>query len=243
MKSFFYKRVDSTNLEAKRKLKVEGNNEDFWIIAKDQFKGRGHDRNLWESAPGENFTGSLVCFPEKLAAMQQFNLSKSICLGLADFLELYLLDVKIKWPNDLYVKDQKIAGILIENEIMGDHLSVSIMGIGMNINQSTFISDAPNPVSLSQLCGFRFDMHELTKLLCTCVEARLENLSKVSDISLDEEYLKKLYRYEEYAPYKYQDIWMEGRIIGIGEFGELIIEDKKGKSHSFGFKDVEFILP
>lgn len=243
MKSFFYNRVDSTNLEAKRKLKRDYDDKAFWIITDDQYAGKGYGKSQWESEPGSNFTGSLIFFPKGLPASQQFRLSKSVSLGIADFLELYLDNVKIKWPNDLYVKDKKIGGILIENEIIGDLISLSVMGVGVNINQSTFLSNAPNPVSLKQIIGVELELKEVIGLLSSSIENRLEQLTPLSMESLDKEYLCKLYRFNEFAPYKYHNQWLEGKIFGIGEFGELLIKDKKNIIHSFGFKEVEFILP
>jgi len=243
MKSFFCKRVDSTNLEARRILKRNRIEDPFWLIADDQYAGKGHGNNQWESELGRNFTGSLVFFPDKLQAFRQFQLSKLVSLGIADFLELYLEDVKIKWPNDLYFKEHKIAGILIENEILGEMISLSIIGIGLNINQTKFISDAPNPVSLSMLTGIQLDLRETIDLICERVENRLESMSSILHSDLDQEYLRKLYRFKEFAPFKYKNNWIEARITGLGEYGELILEEKSGKSSSFGFNEVEFILP
>lgn len=243
MKSFFCKRVDSTNLEGRRILRRDKPEDSFWVIADDQYAGKGHCNSQWESESGMNFTASLVFFPDKLEAFRQFQLSKLVSLGLVDFLELYLENVKIKWPNDLYINDHKIAGTLIENEILSEWISVSIMGIGVNINQTIFKSDAPNPVSLSKLTGIEMKLAETTNLIRSRVENRLESMHSGLSKDVDQEYLRKLYRYKEFAPYKYEDLWIEARIIEIGEFGELILEEKSGKSRSFGFKEVEFILP
>ena len=243
MKSFFCKRVDSTNLESRRILNRGEVAEPFWLTAHDQFAGRGHIDSQWESEPGMNFTASLVLYPSKLAAFNQFQLSKLVSLGLADFFELYLDNVKVKWPNDLYINDQKIAGILIENEISGEWISRSIIGIGVNINQTSFVSDAPNPVSLGELTGLNLDLQEISDLIRSRVEIRLESMHSISHKDLDQEYLKKLYRYKEFAPYRHKDFWIEARIIGIEEYGELVLEEKSGEIKSFGFKEIEFILP
>jgi len=243
MKSFFCKRVDSTNLEARRILRREKPADSFWVLADEQYAGKGYGNSYWESESGLNFTASLVFFPNKLAAFMQFQLSKLISLGIADFFELYLGNVKIKWPNDLYYNDKKIGGILIENEISGEWISVSIIGMGININQEDFVSDAPNPVSLRNLTGIQMDLAEIANLIQLNVESRLKSLHTVSHKDLDHEYLKKLYRYKEFAPYRHKDLWFEARIIGIGEFGELVLEEKNGEIRTFGFKEVEFILP
>lgn len=243
MNTFFYQQTDSTNLEARRIIKTKKAQAPFWVVSSEQTQGKGYGTNYWESEAGKNFTGSLVFKPNNLLAGKQFYLSKLVTLGISDFLELFVEGVSIKWPNDLYVGGKKIAGVLIENDIMGSFVSISIIGIGLNINQTRFLSDAPNPVSLKELIGWDLDVQETSDLLRKAVENRLIKGFNSPIESLDEEYLRKLYRYKCFAPYKYDGAWLEARIVGIGEFGELLLEDKNGKISAFSFKEVEFILP
>ena len=241
MKRFFYTQTDSTNLEARRLVHEKSENPPFWVVTGNQYAGRGHDKNSWESSPGVNFLGTYVFCPESINASKQFEISQLVSLGIVSFLELFIEDVKIKWPNDIYVGNRKIAGILIENEITGSNISLSSIGIGLNVNQEHFVSDAPNPVSMKQIFDIEYNLDEISLLLEKSVQDKV-NLLQGVDIQYSECYLKYLYRYKQFAPYRSGNKWFEARIIGIGEFGELLLEEKSGNTLSFGFKEVEFLL-
>ena len=240
MKRFFYSRINSTNLEASRLVHELSENPPFWVLTGDQYAGRGHDKNSWETSPELNFLGTYVFCPENFLASRQFEISQLVSLGIVNFLELFIDDVKIKWPNDIYVGDQKIAGILIENEITGVNITLSNIGIGLNVNQELFVSDAPNPVSLKQISGFKYNLEEISLLLEKIIEDRLNLIH--TTMNLEDLYLSNMYRFKQFAPYRSENKWFEARIIGIGEFGELLLEEKSGNILSFGFKEVEFIL-
>ena len=121
------------------------------VVADFQTSGRGQRGNSWESDPGKNLLFSTVIFPEFLEARRQFLISQIISLAIKEELDTYTTDISIKWPNDIYWKEKKICGMLIENDLMGRNISQSIIGIGININQEIFHSSAPNPVSLLQI--------------------------------------------------------------------------------------------
>ena len=118
------------------------------VLAKEQTSGRGQVNNTWESSYGDNLLMSIVLYPEFLHAGNQFLLSKFVSLAIVDFLSYYLENVTIKWPNDIYVGNKKIAGVLIENSLRGAFISSSVVGIGLNVNQTEFSSSIPNPTSL-----------------------------------------------------------------------------------------------
>ena len=241
MKRFFYPRIDSTNLGARRLVHNQSEKPPFWVLSHDQYAGRGHNKNTWESSPNMNFLGTFIFIPENFEASRQFVISQLVSLGIVKFLELFIDNVKIKWPNDIYFGDDKIAGILIENEIAGANITLSSIGVGVNINQVIFKSEAPNPISLKQISGLDYHLEEVSRLLEENIEHKLK-LIQTSKGQIENEYLKHLYRFKQFAPYRSDNKWFEARIIGIGEFGELLLEDKSGKVQSFGFKEVEFIL-
>lgn len=138
--------VDSTNSEAQR---CRHDSPDFTVWAAEfQTAGRGQRGNTWESAVGENLTFSILFKPAKFLSTRQFELSEVVALGVVNYLSTKGIKAKIKWPNDIYVEDKKICGILIENTLSSDTLSVCIAGIGLNLNQRIFRSDAPNPTSV-----------------------------------------------------------------------------------------------
>lgn len=126
-----------------------------------QTAGRGQRGNSWESEDGANLLFSFVLYPDFLEARKQFYLSQITALALQEVLSQYTDGIRIKWPNDIYWKDKKICGTLIENDLTGIHISRSISGTGVNLNQERFVSDAPNPVSLFQITGQRYDRKEI----------------------------------------------------------------------------------
>lgn len=142
----WFKEIDSTNSQAHR-CRHEASDFTVWA-AEFQTAGRGQRGNTWESAVGENLTFSILLKPTNFLSTRQFELSQVVALGVVDYLATHGIEAKIKWPNDIYVGDRKICGILIENVLSGDTLSVCIAGIGVNLNQTVFRSDAPNPTSL-----------------------------------------------------------------------------------------------
>ena len=161
-------------------------------------------------------------------------------------------DVKIKWPNDIYVANKKIAGILIENSVSGNKLQQSIIGIGININQDKFSTELPNPTSLKLVMGKEFDLRECLEELCSCIESRYLQLRQPHPIPLpkgegtiDADYLKNLYRFGEWANYKYKsdtDKYRElkAKITGVAKIGKLIIETEKGETLECDFKELRF---
>ncbi len=138
--------VDSTNDEAKRHISDIDNLS--VLSALEQTAGRGQRGNSWTSAPGENLMFSIVLKSPALMAEDHFALNEITALSVADFLSTYGIKAEIKWPNDIYVGDRKICGILIENSFRGNAISSSIIGIGLNINQRNFNVNLPNPTSM-----------------------------------------------------------------------------------------------
>lgn len=153
--------VDSTNSEMLRQLEAKEMLEEgtvFWTTR--QTAGRGQVGNSWESEADKNISFSILFHPAWLSPAGQFALSEAAALGIAETLDEYFPGFEIKWPNDIYHDDRKIAGMLIENRIVGNRLQDSVIGIGININQMEFLSSAPNPVSLRQLILEKLMEHE-----------------------------------------------------------------------------------
>lgn len=242
MKRFFYPSIDSTNREARRLIQTQNPALPFWVVADFQTHGKGHGLNTWESPAGENLTATLVCQVASLQAADQFLLSQAVSLGVLDFLHLFVEEARIKWPNDLYVGDQKIGGLLIEHDISGASISRSLIGIGININQLSFSNALPNPVSIKKITGYSYDLDALGELLDQQLSLRLASITPDNRIGMEAAYLQHLYRYKQFCPYKSKDQWFEARITGVGPFGELLLELKNGAVRTFGFKEVEFIL-
>lgn len=144
------------------------------LMCHTQTAGRGQRTHTWEAAPGLNITMSLMLRPDAMKAADQFRISMAVALGITDTLTALGIDgVEIKWPNDIYVGEGKICGILIENALTGPYVARSIAGIGLNVNQTVFTSDAPNPISLRQLTGRTYDLTALAQQTADNILRRL----------------------------------------------------------------------
>lgn len=212
------------------------------VLAHFQKKGRGQSGNSWESEPGMNILASVVLFPKFLAAHQQFYLSKITSLAILNFLNEKTSKVSIKWPNDIYVENKKIAGILIENSVQGNTLHSSILGMGININQQKFSKTIPNPVSLKQITGDSYNTENLLEKILDYIYRWYDLLKSGNTEKIDQAYLSNLFRFNEWHKFSENNIIFEARIIGIGEIGQLFLEHKNGKTDAFLFKEVEYVI-
>lgn len=216
------------------------------LFAEFQTEGQGMGNNIWESEAGKNLTFSLYLEPEFLLAEKQFLLNKAISLAIYDFIKTILPDkiVKIKWPNDIYIDGNKVAGILIHHIIQGNHILYSVVGVGININQGVFLSDAPNPVSIINYFEEELDIEMCLTQVCHFLNERYIQLSENNFVLLNKDYLHALYRYKQIWKYKIQEsrALFSGQIIGVNDFGQLIITDDLGNRNEFGFKEIEFII-
>lgn len=232
--------INSTNNFALELIKTQFPSAGTVVLTLSQTKGRGQHTNVWESESGKNLTISIILTPEFLPIAQQFKISLVISLGVYDYLKTYLKNVSIKWPNDIYVENEKIAGILIEHSIMGSTLSHSVCGLGLNVNQKKFMSDAPNPTSLAILTNKEYDLEsELTKLL-VCIENRYFQLEDGKSEELEFDYLKSMYWMNEIHHFSDENGEFIGSIAGITEYGQLRI-NVEGKERIYNFKEVSFI--
>jgi len=235
--------VDSTNSYAMNLLSKNKPSEGTVISAHDQTEGRGQIGSNWESEAGKNITISLFLYPSFLPIKQQFLLNQAMSLSVFDFISRFIkTDVKIKWPNDIVVNDKKIAGTLIQNILAGNHFQTSIIGIGINVNQTYFRSDVPNPTSLKLETKSENDLQNLVNLLCCDIEKRYLQLRADHSSIIQKEYLSNLYRYQEDAIYQRMDndAVFSGKIIGVDESGKLLIDHTKGQS-AFSIKEVKFL--
>lgn len=234
--------VDSTNDYARALLEKEAPEEGTIIVAGDQKKGRGHGTNTWHSKRGKNLLFSIILYPEFISANTQFLISKVISLGIYDYLCSYVSDVSIKWPNDIYVDDRKISGILIENDLMGSSVKNSIVGIGMNINQQKFPKEIPNPVSLSQMIEKKLVLKEELKKLTGFLEKRYQMLARGMVDKIQKDYHSRLFRLNEMSWYQNSEEQFKAKIIGVSDYGQLVLENQSGKTLEYNFKEVEFLL-
>lgn len=240
--------VDSTNTEIVRRYDSLDNLS--VIAAVNQTAGRGQRGNVWTVEPGANLTFSILLrFGESclapLKASSQFTISEAVTLALAEYLEGEGINAKIKWPNDIYVRDRKLVGILIENSLKGDEVGRSIVGIGINCNQREFPPQLMNPTSMSLLTGKRYD----TKAALEDFLAVLGKYLGIMETSegrsqMHQLYLTKMYRLGEL--HEYTDCLtgevFNGTIKGISESALLQVEMPDGSIKEFAFKEISYIL-
>lgn len=214
------------------------------VTTREQTAGRGQRGNSWESQPGANLTFSMLLRPESIAAHSQFTISEAVALGIADALRHYLPAdrVKIKWSNDIYVDNRKICGILIENSITGDRIGRSIAGIGINVNQEEFHSDAPNPVSMRNITGIEYNLDEVLNLVIDSILARLDE-GIANPASLHRAYIESLWGKEGRT---YRDT-ATGEIFSaiiedVAPIGHIHLRDTSGRLRIHAFKEIAVIL-
>ena len=209
--------------------------EGFVIYTDYQTAGRGQQGSSWESASGQNLLFSLLLYPKHIPANEQFLISQVVSVGIKRTLDKYVDNISVKWPNDIFWNNQKLAGILIENSLQGNLIKKTIVGVGLNVNQSDF--DTANAVSLVQITAKNYQkkllLEEIRKnilavyRLCTAEQIRAE-------------YLQMLYRKSGYFLYSAQNEMFEARITNILPDGHLVLEDRAGEKRSFYFKEVRF---
>jgi BirA family biotin operon repressor/biotin-[acetyl-CoA-carboxylase] ligase len=237
----FYESLQSTNSSASLSLKEKELPEGTVIFTDFQTAGKGQQGKRWESEKGKNLLFSVILYPLSVSPDNQFLISMIISLGICDFLRELVPEVKIKWPNDIYVNNDKIAGILIENSIIGDTIESSIAGIGININQEKFSPGIPNPVSLKIITGKDMDTGTALENLLNYLDNRYKQLLYGDRGLIRDEYASMLYQAGEWHTYRSEGIIFKGRIQGITDSGSLKIEKEDSSVSEFAFKEVDYI--
>ena len=217
------------------------------VIADTQTAGRGQRGNSWESEPGRNLTFTLLHRPEGIAPREQFAISEATALAIADFLEETGIRAKVKWPNDIYADDGKIAGILIEHSLTGSAITDSRIGVGLNVNQREFRSDAPNPVSMANLLGADTDISRVAARVGAHLEARLSLAATPEGREeMHREFKRRLWRGDGAEhPFRRRDTGgiFPGVITDVSPEGPIsILDTASGSTSIFMFKEVEFLL-
>lgn len=216
------------------------------ICAREQTAGIGQRGNHWHSAPGVNLTFSLVLKPVFLSAENQYKLTKTVSLGIADWLDEVLPQrqrVYIKWPNDIYVGGRKICGVLVSNRLQGNRLASSIVGVGLNVNQTVFPDWVPNPTSVGLVTGKKL---ELRKALTDVVENITARYRQLQDSELngtdtiDSEYLSLLLNLGKESTYLCHGKKIRAVITGVNRFGHLVLSTTEGDTIVCQLKEIQF---
>lgn len=246
-KTIWLDKVDSTNDEANRNLSTAGNIS--VIAAKYQTAGRGQRGNVWKSAAGDNLTFTVtlkfgnVDFPS-IEASRQFIVSQVASLSVLRFLSEYGVKASIKWPNDIYVGDNKICGILIEHHVAGGTLKSSIIGIGINLNQTVFPPEIPNPTSVRLECGKKVEPVRALECFMRCFVETAGDFSDEAMLSAEKSYIENMYRKDIESEFirSCDGEHFRGIIRGVSEDARLVMEMSDGSFQKFAFKEISLSL-
>lgn len=234
------KEVDSTNRFLKQ---LDSYDEDALTIAVADFQtaGKGQGSHTWEGEAGKNLLFSMMVCPHWVPVRQQFLLSEAGALAVKDALDTYTDGITLKWPNDVYWNDKKISGTLIETSVDSKGIKRCIFGIGLNINQEVFMSDAPNPVSLCQIVGHEVDREEVLGKIIESFKKYYELLRRSDYMDVSGIYYLSLYRRKGFHWYEDKDGKFEGAFVEVEDDGHLILHDKQGVIRSYAFGEVKFL--
>ncbi len=216
--------------------------EFYSVYALEQNFGRGQQGNAWHSEVGKNILFSTIIYPNILPE-NQFELNKAVSLGVYDFVKSYINDdfLKIKWSNDIYYNDKKLAGILIENTIIGNKILYSIAGIGLNLNQIGFPDNLPNPISLNNITGKQYNLQESIENLLSSLKKHISMIDNSSS-QLNIDYHNSLYRLNEIHKYIYNKKTIEAAIIGVNDKGFLKLKTIEEQEIECAFKEIRYII-
>ena len=242
LKYIHLEQIDSTNAYLQRQ-QSEHDIRNWVVSADEQTAGKGMGSNGWESEVGKNLTFSLALDMGFLPAERQFLLSEAVPLGIIEVLDTLLPSEKlsIKWPNDIYFENRKLAGILINSTIKANMMDVSIIGIGLNVNQMKFQDWPTHPISLKMIMGKEYDLKPLLEQIAERILIKVQQL-KSSPTSIEKDYLKRLFRYRTWADYEVEGKVLRLFMTGIDSFGRLQLLDTENKPHCFDIKEIRFII-
>ena len=232
----------STNSYISALLKQGKVQEEMVVITDYQEDGRGQGEHSWHSEKGKNLLMSLLLFPAFLSASRQFLLSKLVSLAICDVLVPEDVDPFIKWPNDILTQRGKISGILIEHGITGQNISHTIIGIGLNLNQTTFPVFPVSATSLVLEKGTTTEPNDMAVKLTAKILARYEQLKSGKGEFIEQEYLQRLYMIGSPAFFTSEGKEFRGMIRGVNEYGELLVE-AEGKIKSFAHQEISLKVP
>lgn len=240
------KEVDSTNNHLRNLSVEEAEGKEFVVaVAKAQTAGRGQRGNCWESEPGKNLTFSIRMHPTFLEARAQFILSQAMALSVKETLDDYVRapHPRVKWPNDIYWNRKKLCGILIENDLVGKRVETSIIGVGINLNQEHFASDAPNPVSVWQITGHTTEPLTILRKVLQRFVAYYRQIEQGQTHDLIDHYHKALFRRVGFHHFRQPggEVF-DARIRGVEPDGHLLLEDREGNIRTYAFKEVEYVI-
>ncbi len=236
--------VESTNIYGIGLLKDKKIEEGTVIFARSQTQGKGLNGNIWESESNKNITISVILYPIFLPPEKHFYLNIISSLAIVDYVTASITSfpVAIKWPNDIYINRSKLAGILIKNGVKGNEIEYSILGLGVNMNQMEFRSNAPNPISLKSITLKHYDLEKSLKELCIYLDKRYQQLKEQRFNDLMHAYRDALLFFNKKGKYIYKNALIYATIINVEEDGILVLKDEEGRDLRCDFKEIEYLF-
>jgi BirA family biotin operon repressor/biotin-[acetyl-CoA-carboxylase] ligase len=247
----YFKFTPSTSDDLEEMHRLRCTRHGDMVLTNYQTAGRGQVGNRWESDDTKNALFSMIFYPKTIAAHDAFLIAIIAAQAIRDTVAaLGIDDVSVKWPNDVYWKDKKLAGILVENTLMGDAIEHSIVGVGLNVNQDAFPDYLPNPVSLTLITGETYDFVDIALTTATRIRKTIDAVTKKSlwnnplaqRAKIYRRYNEQLYRTEGFHDYEDAHGRFSARIVRVEHDGRLVLEDTEGAVRSYLFKEVSFVL-
>ncbi len=231
-----------STMEAIRADLAAGGEAEFVLLTADhQTAGRGQRGTSWEAEAGKNLLFSLAFHPGGIPAARQFALSEALALAVAEALDAHTGGISVKWPNDIYYRERKICGMLLEHRLQGGRIECTLAGVGLNVNQRRFLGDAPNPVSLRQITGRDTDRAALLLSVLHAFERNYRLLLQGGFDALHARYMRRLYHSGGFYPFADRDGAFSARITGVSPLGQLSLATAAGAERSYAFKEVRFV--
>ncbi|MDD4967913.1 MAG: biotin--[acetyl-CoA-carboxylase] ligase [Paludibacter sp.] len=237
--SLYVKQTLSTNALSFEMNREKSLPDGFVVYTDFQTAGKGQPGNTWESAKGKNLLFSVALHPLQIPLDELYLLSELVSVAIKKALDDYTTGITVKWPNDIYWNNKKLGGILIENSLQGSRIKTVVIGIGLNVNQVKFESNAPNPVSLLQITGKRHNRKQLLLQICRNI---MDLYAGFEPDKIRTTYAESLYRKEGFYTYQAGTDLFLAKIIEVLPDGQLILEKENGETSGFYFKEVQFIL-
>ncbi|MDD2634104.1 MAG: biotin--[acetyl-CoA-carboxylase] ligase [Bacteroidales bacterium] len=231
--------IKSTNVFASELLNNKDLNDETVVYACFQTNGRGLAQNKWHSEENKNLLFSIINFPN-IDVESHFCLNMIISLAICDYLFLKGVKAKIKWPNDIYVNNSKIAGILVENDFYGNIIKSSVIGVGLNLNQVDFPNEIPNPVSLKNLTNTDYNIDDEIRVISKIISDKIRKYKSLDFIDIKVKYLKYLYRLNIESSFMIKEQIFTAKIVDVRKTGHIVICDNHNKMLEFYYKEIEF---
>ena len=238
-----FKELTSSNLYLVENADNLSEGTVVWV--ENQTAGIGQSGNSWLAESGKSLTFSVLLRPTFLPVAAQFELHKVLSVAVCTTLQQLLHerdDIRIKWPNDIYVGNRKICGMLVNNKISGNSYSFAVAGIGLNVNQTDFDPSLPNPTSLKTVAGKDFETFDILQDLLHEIGVWYTKLKLGETETINENYLKKLLNLGQQKSYRYHNETINATITGIDKFGHLQLQTTDNKSITCDIKEIQYIF-